>query len=114
MEIYNEQVIDLMIDNSPSLMILEDLNKGIIVQDLTEYLVTNSNELLGLILTGNARRFMAATGEFSLKCSLYRAESVFFTFSCDTSDNFRAKAKTAKQLKRGNNKLEVLDGRPCW
>ncbi len=114
MEIYNEQVIDLMVDNSPNLMILEDLNKGMTVQDLTEYQVANSNELLGLILTGNARRFMAATGEFSLKYSLFRAESVFFTFSCDTTDNFRSKAETAKQLKRGNNKLEVLDGRPRW
>ena len=43
-------------------MILEEMNRGIIVQDLTEYQVNNSTELLQLIVTGNSRRFMAATG----------------------------------------------------
>lgn len=62
MEIYNEQVIDLMVENSPQLLILEEVGKGIVVQDLTEYQVTNSSELLQLIITGNSRRFMAATG----------------------------------------------------
>lgn len=63
MEIYNEQVIDLMVESSPQLMILEEMNRGIIVQDLTEYEVMNSTELLQLIISGNARRFMAATGQ---------------------------------------------------
>jgi len=63
LEIYNEQVIDLMVESSPQLMILEEMNRGIIVQDLTEYEVMNSTELLQLIISGNARRFMAATGQ---------------------------------------------------
>lgn len=63
LEIYNEQVVDLMVETSQNLMILEDMNKGIIVQDLSEYTVQNSTELLQLIITGNSRRFMAATGQ---------------------------------------------------
>jgi len=52
-----------MIESSPQLMILEDVNKGTIVQDLSEYTVNNTQELLQLIITGNSRRFMAATGK---------------------------------------------------
>lgn len=63
MEIYNETVIDLLNEKSNTLMIIEDANKGVIVPDLTETIVSNSFELVSLILTGNNRRTMAATGQ---------------------------------------------------
>ena len=63
LEIYNEQVIDLLVDNSPSLMIVEDVIKGIVVPDLSEYYVKSSKELINLIMKGNSKRTLAATGE---------------------------------------------------
>jgi kinesin family protein 18/19 len=68
LEIYNEQVIDLLVDKSSSsnteqnLMIVEDPSKGTIVPDLTEYAVTSSDQVLNLIILGNSRRTMAPTG----------------------------------------------------
>jgi len=64
LEIYNEQVIDLLVEKSSSnLMIVEDIQKGILVPDLTEYDVKSSRELISLIIKGNSKRTMAPTGE---------------------------------------------------
>lgn len=63
LEIYNEQVIDLLVDKSPALMIVEDAQKGVLVPDLTEFVVHNSSELIKLMIEGNQRRTMAATGQ---------------------------------------------------
>jgi hypothetical protein len=65
LEIYNEQVIDLLtLNDKPSpLMIVEDSAKGVVVPDLSEYIVTNSRELLKLIIQGNSKRTMAATNQ---------------------------------------------------
>ncbi len=63
LEIYNEQVIDLLVERSPALMIVEDAQKGVLVPDLTELTVNNSSELIKLIILGNHRRTMAATGQ---------------------------------------------------
>lgn len=65
LEIYNEQVIDLLTMNEkPSpLMIVEDSLKGVVVPDLSEFIVNNSRELLKLILQGNSKRTMASTNQ---------------------------------------------------
>lgn len=62
LEIYNEQVIDLLVDKSDNLMIIEDPVKGITVPELTEYIVSNSQQVINLIMKGNSRRTMAPTG----------------------------------------------------
>ena len=62
LEIYNEQVIDLLIDNSPTLLIIEDQIKGVIVPDLSEFTVTNTMDLMNIVIEGNKRRTMGATG----------------------------------------------------
>eukprot|EP01022_Parablepharisma_sp_SALTPOND_P024419 TRINITY_DN53_c0_g1_i2.p2 TRINITY_DN53_c0_g1~~TRINITY_DN53_c0_g1_i2.p2 ORF type:complete len:1067 (-),score=116.09 TRINITY_DN53_c0_g1_i2:2428-5628(-) len=66
LEIYNEQVKDLLTENLPrtpalGLMLVEDPVKGVVVPELTEYVVHNSKELLQLVLKGNEKRTMAAT-----------------------------------------------------
>ena len=63
LEIYNEQVIDLLVEKSSLLMIVEDAIKGVVVPDLSEISVRNSSELIKLIIEGNERRTMAATGQ---------------------------------------------------
>ena len=64
LEIYNEQVKDLLNDNptkGSSLMLIEDPITGVQVPDLSEFIVNNSEELIDLLLKGNERRTMAAT-----------------------------------------------------
>lgn len=61
LEIYNEQVRDLLSEKSSSLMIVEDPARGVIVPDLNEFKVTSSEELAALIFSGNQRRTMAPT-----------------------------------------------------
>lgn len=43
-------------------MIVEDPVKGVVVPDLTEFKVTQADELYSIILMGNQRRTMAPTG----------------------------------------------------
>lgn len=66
LEIYNEQVKDLLSqqpgNENNNLMILEDPQRGVLVQDLSEYQVQNASSLEELIKFGNERRTVAATG----------------------------------------------------
>jgi hypothetical protein len=62
LEIYNEQVRDLLVEKPCHLMIVEDPAKGVFVPDLKEKSVSEAEELMDLILEGNCRRRMAATG----------------------------------------------------
>lgn len=79
LEIYNEQVIDLLYEESnksqqfnlfnnqfiskkESLMIIEDAIKGIIVPNLNEFYIKSIEEVIEYILKGNKKRTMAATG----------------------------------------------------
>jgi hypothetical protein len=68
LEIYNEQVIDLLGNNEKSdkeksepLLILEDPIKGICIPDITQHKITNVYQVLNLIMLGNSRRTMAST-----------------------------------------------------
>lgn len=65
LELYNEQVIDLLTTkpSSEGIMIVEDPNKGVLVPDLTEIVVKNSNQVMNYIIKGNARRIKASTGQ---------------------------------------------------
>jgi kinesin family protein 18/19 len=60
-EIYNEQVRDLLSESMTNLMIIEDPVKGISVPDLKEIEVTNIKQLKELLLLGNSKRAMAST-----------------------------------------------------
>lgn len=46
LEIYNERIHDLLDANSPSLQVREDVQEGIIVQNLTEHTVENPAEAM--------------------------------------------------------------------
>ena len=64
-EIYNENVIDLLNNENEnlSLMIIEDPNKGVYVPNLKEFKINNANDLKKLITKGNKRRTMAPTNQ---------------------------------------------------
>ena len=65
-EIYNENVIDLLNNENNStgaLMIIEDPNKGVYCPYLKEYTINNCLELKKIISQGNKRRTMAPTNQ---------------------------------------------------
>ena len=63
LEIYNETVIDLLNSEAVPLMIVEDAVRGVIVPELKEFEVHNSDELINLIIKGNSKRTMAPTNQ---------------------------------------------------
>ena len=65
-EIYNENVIDLLnseSNSSYSLMIIEDPIKGVYCPNVKEFIINNSFELKKIICQGNKRRTMAPTNQ---------------------------------------------------
>ncbi|CAM9706724.1 unnamed protein product [Ectocarpus sp. 4 AP-2014] len=63
LQVYNEQIMDLLSDSSKPLKINEDPAKGVVVvAGLAEMEVTSSEEVLNLLRQGNANRRTEATG----------------------------------------------------
>ena len=62
-EIYNEIVKDLINKNSPSLMLVEDAQKGVICSNVKEIIINNSAQLKKIINESNKRRTMASTDQ---------------------------------------------------
>ncbi|KAL9275718.1 Kinesin-like protein [Drosera capensis] len=74
LEIYNEQILDLLNPSSINLQIREDLKKGVYVENLTELVVTSAREVMQQILQGAANRKVAAT---NMNHASSRSHSVF-------------------------------------
>ena len=65
-EIYNENVIDLLnneVSSAATLMIIEDPIKGVYCPNVKEYVINNSLELKRIICQGNKKRTMAPTNQ---------------------------------------------------
>ncbi|KAM3708012.1 hypothetical protein ACJW31_02G067300 [Castanea mollissima] len=74
LEIYNEQITDLLEPSSTNLQLREDLKKGVYVENLTERNVRTVNDVVKLLLQGAANRKMAAT---HMNSESSRSHSVF-------------------------------------
>ncbi|XP_066330493.1 kinesin-like protein KIN-12G isoform X2 [Miscanthus floridulus] len=74
LEIYNEQILDLLNPNSVNLQIREDARKGIHVESLTEHEISNAREALQQLIEGAANRKVAAT---NMNRASSRSHSVF-------------------------------------
>ncbi|KAJ1293587.1 hypothetical protein BS78_01G080100 [Paspalum vaginatum] len=74
LEIYNEQILDLLNPNSVNLQIREDTKKGVHVENLTEHEVSNAREALQQLIEGAANRKVAAT---NMNRASSRSHSVF-------------------------------------
>ena len=61
LEIYKEQILDLLNPDADHLQIKENVNRGIYVQDLTECCVISEEELLKIVSIGESVRTVAAT-----------------------------------------------------
>ncbi|KAL5984869.1 Kinesin-like protein KIN-12D [Asimina triloba] len=74
LEIYNEQITDLLDPSSSNLLLREDIKKGVYVENLTEFEVETVNDILKLLIQGAANRKVAAT---NMNRESSRSHSVF-------------------------------------
>ncbi|KAI5008252.1 hypothetical protein ZWY2020_009300 [Hordeum vulgare] len=74
LEIYNEQITDLLEPSSTNLQIREDIKKGVYVENLMECYVSSVKDVMLLLLQGVANRKMAAT---NMNSESSRSHSVF-------------------------------------
>ncbi|CAH1450375.1 unnamed protein product [Lactuca virosa] len=74
LEIYNEQITDLLDPSSTNLQLREDVKKGVYVENLTEFEVHTVGDILRLLSQGSANRRVAST---NMNRESSRSHSVF-------------------------------------
>ncbi|KAI3978944.1 hypothetical protein MKX01_016119 [Papaver californicum] len=74
LEIYNEQITDLLDPSCTNLLLREDMKTGVYVENLTEFEVNTVNDILCLLTRGAANRKVAAT---NMNRESSRSHSVF-------------------------------------
>ncbi|KAL3700311.1 hypothetical protein R1sor_018333 [Riccia sorocarpa] len=74
LEIYNEQITDLLEPTSTNLQLREDAKTGVYVENLTEIEVRSVQDIIGLLLQGSSNRKVAAT---NMNRESSRSHSVF-------------------------------------
>ncbi|KAF3439497.1 hypothetical protein FNV43_RR17775 [Rhamnella rubrinervis] len=74
LEIYNEQILDLLEPSSNNLQIREDIKKGVYVENLKEIEVTSARDVIQQLIQGAANRKVAAT---NMNRASSRSHSVF-------------------------------------
>ncbi|XP_047340595.1 kinesin-like protein KIN-12D isoform X2 [Impatiens glandulifera] len=74
LEIYNEQITDLLDPSSTNLSIREDVKKGVYVENLSEFEVQTVGDILTLLSQGSSNRRVAAT---NMNRESSRSHSVF-------------------------------------
>ncbi|KAL0422673.1 UNVERIFIED_CONTAM: Kinesin-like protein KIN-12D [Sesamum latifolium] len=91
LEIYNEQITDLLDPSSSNLMLREDMKKGVYVENLSEFEVHTVGDILQLLTQGSSNRKVAAT---NMNRESSRSHSVFTCviesrWEKDSATNFR-------------------------
>lgn len=61
LEIYNEQIMDMLDPSQSNLQIREDINAGVYVEGLHEEVVTSYAEMMALVQRGTSNRHVGAT-----------------------------------------------------
>lgn len=74
LEIYNEQITDLLDPSSTNLLLREDIMKGVYVENLSEFEVQTVGDILRLLIQGSSNRKVAAT---NMNRESSRSHSVF-------------------------------------
>lgn len=118
LEIYNEDITDLLNPENTKLKIHEDLERGIFVGDLTEEIVTNEQQVFNLLNKGDANRKVGQTN-MSEKSS--RSHSIFrivitsremepsFDSVEDEEYNSKGKGKRTSNSLIGSIKISLLN-----
>ncbi|CDP15586.1 unnamed protein product [Coffea canephora] len=96
LEIYNEQILDLLDPSSVNLQIREDNKKGIYVENLTEVEVTSARDVIQKLLQGATNRKVAAT---NMNHASSRSHSVF---TCTLESKWESQGVTHHRFARLN------------
>ncbi|MED6208100.1 TRAFAC class myosin-kinesin ATPase superfamily [Stylosanthes scabra] len=96
LEIYNEQITDLLDPNQRNLQIREDVKSGVYVENLTEEQVSTMKDVTRLLLKGFTNRRVGAT---SINSESSRSHTVFtcvVEFRCKSSADGTSRFKTSR------------------
>ncbi|XP_062092244.1 kinesin-like protein KIN-12D [Humulus lupulus] len=74
LEIYNEQITDLLDPSCTNLLLREDVKKGVYVENLSEFEVGTVSDIVNLLIQGSSNRKVAAT---NMNRESSRSHSVF-------------------------------------
>lgn len=96
LEIYNEQILDLLEPSSNNLQIREDIKKGIYVENLKEIEVTSARDVIQQLIQGAANRKVAAT---NMNRASSRSHSVF---TCIIESKWESQGVTHHRFARLN------------
>jgi hypothetical protein len=96
LEIYNEEIKDLLNPSSKQMKIRENKDKGIYVEDLCEVVVKDGKTVLDLIAQGNTVRRVAAT---KMNDTSSRSHSVF---------TLKIEQRTVSELEGGVTKTQMV------
>ena len=113
LEIYNEQIIDLMAKEPRNLAIREDLRRGVFVEGLTELTINNYEEVLGIIIKGLAVRKTAST---FMNAESSRSHTIFTVLlnvefeEEDVKKSFRSKIHVVDLAGSERTKLAKVEG----
>lgn len=61
LEIYNEQINDLLSKNNTNLQLREDTRKGVYVEGITEEFISRSEEVMEILNKGSKSRHVGST-----------------------------------------------------
>ncbi|KAL9171539.1 hypothetical protein ABFS82_04G215700 [Erythranthe guttata] len=96
LEIYNEQILDLLDPSSVNLQIREDSKKGVYVENLTEVEVTSARDVIQQLIQGAANRKVAST---NMNHASSRSHSVF---TCIIESKWESQGVTHHRFARLN------------
>ncbi|MQM03238.1 hypothetical protein Taro_036017 [Colocasia esculenta] len=96
LEIYNEQILDLLDPSSANLQIREDAKRGVHVENLKEFEVTSARDVMQQLLQGAANRKVAAT---NMNRTSSRSHSVF---TCAIESKWESQGITHQRFSRLN------------
>ncbi|XP_038723626.1 kinesin-like protein KIN-12B isoform X2 [Tripterygium wilfordii] len=104
LEIYNEQVTDLLDPSQKNLQIREDVKSGVYVENLTEEYVCTTKDVTQLLIKGLSNR---RTGSTSINAESSRSHSVF---TCFVESRCKSVADGISSLKTSRINLVDLAG----
>ncbi|GAB4844042.1 TRAFAC class myosin-kinesin ATPase super [Ancistrocladus abbreviatus] len=104
LEIYNEQITDLLDPSQKNLQIREDVKSGVYVENLTEECVSNMKDVICILLKGLSNR---RTGATSINAESSRSHSVF---TCVVESRCKSMADGLSSFKTSRINLVDLAG----
>ena len=99
LEIYNENIKDLLINNSPNLELREDPNRGLIVNGITEIITNSSEHIMSILKKGNKNRTTEATNANQTSSRSHAILQIMVSY--------KEKSTTNNKIKYG--KLSLID-----